>query len=181
MQQYFPHWLLVGTQADRVVSCQGCQLAAVPSQGAIRCPACSKPVIANGLCWVGHLPALARPEPRFTHQRSRLVEAGFNEITAGRQDFLLIPLTIIYPGEWPNVEPVVRYARRWLDAAGLPRYSASHHLIGTGQACLYAYGEWHCQPVHSVLQQRVVNHTASLLKIMAGIVPHEAFIGKAHR
>jgi hypothetical protein len=78
------------------------------------------------------------------------------------------------------MQPTIRYAGRWLDAAGLPRASASHHLISNGQACIYGYSEWQAQPIHSVLQQRLVNHAASLLKIMAGISPDTAFIGKAH-
>jgi hypothetical protein len=73
----------------------------------------------------------------------------------------------------------VRSAGRWLDALGLPRGSAAHHLVG-GQACLYAYGQWQATPIHAVLQQRVVNHLASLLKIAAGQRPERAFIGRIH-
>ena len=35
-------------------------------------------------------------------------------------------------------------------------------------------------PIHAVLQQRVVNHLASLLKIAAGQPPQQAFIGRVH-
>jgi hypothetical protein len=35
-------------------------------------------------------------------------------------------------------------------------------------------------PIHAVLQQRMVNHIASLLKIAAGQAPAQAFIGRIH-
>ncbi len=180
MASYFPHWLLLGTHQGRVVHCTRCNVAVVPTRGALRCPICSADHTGDGLLWAGHLPALARTEPEFAHRRQALQTSGWNEITANGQDILLIPLSAAYPTEWPHIQPVIRYAGRWLDTVGLPRASASHHLIGNGQACIYGYNEWQAQPMHSVLQQRMVNHAASLLKIMAGMPPHAAFIGKAH-
>jgi hypothetical protein len=180
MADYFPHWVLVGTHKGRSVICGACGLSGAPIDRAIRCPQCLAELPADGLRWVGHLPALARPEPRFLQRADALRDGGFEDLLVGDQRYLLIPLSASYPAEWPNVEPAIRYAPRWLDLAGLPRASASHHLVGVGQACLYAWGEWQAQTVASVLQQRVVNHAASLLKIMAGAAPHAAFIGKAH-
>src|SRR5262249_8614234 len=98
----------------------------------------------------------------------------------GNTSYLLVPMTIGYPQEWPNIEPVVRYSGRWLDAAGLPRGGSAHHLIDRGRACLFSWGQWHAMPIHEVLQQRVVNHLLSLFKIMAGQFPRQAFIGRIH-
>jgi hypothetical protein len=179
MARYFPHWLLVGSAAGQPTYCPSCALTAVPTQDAIRCPKCSQPIDADGICWIGQIPALVRPESRFTERLSHWAAAGYAPIPIGQQSFLLIPLQVHYPAEWPNTEPAVRYLPGWLEAADLPSYAA-YHLIGSGQACLYSYGEWHAQPVHSVLQQRVVNHIASLLKIVAGVPAREAFIGNAH-
>jgi hypothetical protein len=180
MATYFPHWLLVGTQAGRTTRCERCALPSVPARGALRCPACGEATPANGLRWVGHLPALARLEPAFQRRRAALQAAGFEEAQIEEQGYLLVPLSVTYPGEWPSVEPAVRYAPRWLEALGLPRASAAHHLVGVGQACLFAWGQWQATPIHFVLQQRVVNHVASLLKIAAGARPEEAFIGRIH-
>jgi hypothetical protein len=180
MAEYFPHWLLVGAAGGRALRCRRCLVFLAPTGGAIRCPSCSDAQLANGLLWVGHLPALARPEPAFARRRAALQAAGFAEAAAGDVAYLLVPLAVVYPGEWPSVEPSVRYAGRWLDTLGLPRGSAAHHLIGDGQACLFAWGQWSAQPIHAVLQQRVVNHVASLLKIAAGQSPAQAFIGRIH-
>jgi hypothetical protein len=178
MASYFPHWLLVGSQAGRTVHCHSCSTPGVPIAGKIRCPACHTALSADGLVWVGHLPALAHPDARFVGKQAALHAAGFDEIHVAGLDYVLVPISVAYPTEWPNVEPIVRYAPRWLDAAGLPRASAAHHLIGNAQACLFAWSQWQAMPIHSVLQQRVVNHVASLLKIIAGMAPNQAFIGR---
>jgi hypothetical protein len=180
MARYFPHWILAAAQGGRPARCGACRLPLVPLEGALRCPACHIIGRGDGLLWMGQLPAIMRVEPQFARRRAALRSAGFAEVAAGGLDYLLVPITIAYPHEWPHVEPAVRYAGRWLDALGLPRYSAAHHVIGDGQACLFAWGQWEAMPIHSVLQQRVVNHVASLLKIAAGMPPHAAFIGRDH-
>lgn len=180
MAEFFPHWLLAGAMDGRTARCAACQELLAPRDGALRCLGCGQAGDADGLIWIGQLPALVRPEPRFATRRTALRAAGFAEVAAGGHDYLLAPLAVLYPHEWPSVEPEVRYAPRWLDALGLPRASAAHHLIGVGRACLYVYGQWQAAPIHAVLQQRVVNHLASLLKIAAGQSPQRAFIGRIH-
>jgi hypothetical protein len=180
MAAYFPHWLLAGSLAGRPARCERCAALLVPREGALRCVLCGLPGRAEGLLWTGHLPALARAEPAFAPRRLALRDAGFAEAAANEQHYLLVPLGVFYPAEWPSVEPLIRYSPRWLDALGLPRASAAHHLLGGGHACLFAYGQWRAAPIHAVLQQRVVNHVASLLKIAAGQSPDQAFIGRVH-
>jgi hypothetical protein len=180
MAEYFPHWLLIGGAGGRALRCQYCAAFLVPTGGSVRCPGCGVARPADGLQWIGHLPALARPEPAFVRRRAALQAAGFAEAIVGDVAYLLVPMIVVYPSEWPNVELAVRYAGRWLDALGLPRGSAAHHLVGDGQACLFAWGQWSAMPVHAVIQQRVVNHVASLLKIVAGQSPAQAFIGRIH-
>jgi hypothetical protein len=180
MATYFPSWVLVGALAGKISTCPDCQLPCVPIASAIRCPGCHAEYPADQLIWIGSLPTLMRPEPAFTIRRTALQAAGFAETSAAGQEYMLVPLTLRYPTEWPNVEPTVCYAPRWLDAAGLPRASAAHHLIRGGQACLFAWGQWQAQPIANVLQQRVVNHVASLIKIIAGQAPADAFIGRIH-
>jgi hypothetical protein len=180
MAEYFPHWILVGSDGGRLARCARCAMLCVPTGGAMRCVQCGEARGASGMLWMGHIPALARPERSFVRRLQSLQEAGFAQVAVGEATYLLVPLTVLYPAEWPNVKPVVRYARRWLDALGLPHNSASHHLIQNGRACIFAWGQWTVMPVYAVLQQRVVNHIASLLKIVAGQRPREAFIGRIH-
>ena len=138
MALYFPHWLLAGSRDGRPARCEACMAPCVPRGGSVRCAVCGKTTQADGLIWIGSLPAIARPEPVFMRRRVALRDAGFTEVQAGDVTYLLAPFTISYPAEWPNVEPVVRYAGRWLDALGLPRFSGAHHLIDNGRACLYS-------------------------------------------
>src|SRR5262245_9916905 len=83
MADYFPHWLLVGAAGRRALRCRSCLVFLVPTGGAIRCPGCGDAQPADGLLWVGHLPALARPEPAFARRRAALQAAGFAEAVAG--------------------------------------------------------------------------------------------------
>ncbi len=180
MAEYFPHWILAGSDGGRLARCSRCGALCVPTGGAMRCLQCAEEGGADGLLWLGHVPSLARPERPFARRQQALQQAGFAQLSVGEVTYLLAPLTVLYPAEWPNVEPVVRYAGRWLDALGLPRSSAAHHLVQNGRACIFAWGQWSAMPIHAVLQQRVVNHIASLLKIAAGQRPGRAFIGRIH-
>lgn len=180
MAHYFPHWLLVGGRRDRPLRCSRCAAFYAPYDGGLHCLACGAQTQADQLLWIGHLPVPARPEDPFQRRRQALQAAGFPETTIDGAAYLLVPLTVGYPSEWPNVEPTVRYARRWLDLMGLPHSSGAHHLVGGGKACLFYWGHWQAMPVQAVLQQRVVNHTASLFKIAAGQIPQQAFIGRVH-
>lgn len=180
MAAYFPHWLLVGGGQERPLRCGTCGLYAVPLAGAIRCPQCRLAQTATSLLWLGQIPVLARPEPEFVRRQTALRQAGFGEVMTGGTTYLLVPLRVHYPTEWPNIEPRVFYARRWLKALGLPEGSSSHHLLSGGRACIFAGNQWQVMPIHAVLQQRMVNHVVSLFKIAAGQRPAEAFIGRIH-
>jgi hypothetical protein len=180
MADYFPHWLLVGTMEALPRLCPQCRQLSVPVEGAVRCLRCRRKQAVDGLAWLGHLPLLTRPEAAFEVKRQALRQAGFQEVTTGQAAYLLVPLVILYPTEWPNVEPTVRYDRRWLTAMGLPHNSAAHHLIQNGRACIFSWNQWQAMPIHAVLQQRMVNHLHSLCKIAAGQRPEQAFIGRVH-
>jgi hypothetical protein len=139
---------------------------------------CGKAGQADTLMWVGQLPVLARPDAAFGARRVALQQAGFGETEIGGLVYLLVPLAVVYPGEWPSVEPAVHYAPAWLAALGMPLGNGSYHLVGNGRACLFGWGQWRSMSVAAVLQQRVVNHVVSLLKIAAGMAPDKAFIGR---
>ena len=144
----------------------------------MRCTNCQTTVTADGLFWLGQLPVLARSDAEFEARRERLGAAGYDEVQVGGLSYLLVPIVVYYPREWPNDEPSVCYAQRWLRALGLPQADASYHLLARGRACLFAWGQWTYMPIHEVIQQRVVNHAVSLLKIVAGQSPNQAFIGR---
>src|SRR5262245_34103673 len=59
MAEYFPHWLLVGAAGGRPLRCHHGAAFLVPAGGSVRCPGCGDARPADGLQWIGHLPALA--------------------------------------------------------------------------------------------------------------------------
>lgn len=177
MALHFPHWVLVGGRGASPSAC-ACGGALAPTSGALRCVACGKAGQADSLIWVGQLPVLARPEPAFIARRNALRQAGFGETEVGGLVYLLTPLALVYPGEWPSLEPALHYAPNWLAALELPHADGRYHLIGSGRACLFGWQQWRPMSVAAVLQQRVVNHVVSLLKIAAGISPDKAFLGR---
>lgn len=177
MAAHFPHWALVGGSKGQPARC-ACGGPLAPTQGALRCVVCGKPEQADALMWVGQLPVLARPETSFGARRTGLRAAGFAETEVGGLVYLLVPLIVTYPTEWPSLEPSVNYAPQWLTTLGLPLANGSYHLIGGGRACLFGWQQWRPMSVAAVLQQRVVNHVVSLLKIAAGMTPDKAFLGR---
>ncbi len=184
MAAYFPHWLLTLGCDDALLPCAQCGDVLIYHNGAARCAACATPMTppANAqLLWTGHVPTLIRAGPALERRLSALAAADYPTVTAGDARYLLVPLTVAYPAQWPHVEPVVRYQSRFLQLLGMPSgVSSSHHMFGDGRACLYASGQWRNVTVRVVLQQRLVNHLASLIKIAAGVDPVEAFIGRIH-
>ena len=177
MAIHFPHWALVGGNGVQPARC-ACGGPLAPISGGLRCVICGKAGRADSLMWVGQLPVLARPDPSFGARRAALKAAGFGETEAGGLVYLLVPLAVIYPTEWPSLEPNVFYAPNWLTTLGLPLANGAYHLVGGGRACLFGWQQWRPISVAAVLQQRVVNHVVSLLKIAAGMSPEKAFIGR---
>jgi hypothetical protein len=177
MATHFPHWALVGGKGAQPARCE-CGGPLVPTEGALRCAICGEEGRADTLLWVGQMPVLARPEASFAPRRAALQAAGFGEARAGALLYLLVPLVVVYPSEWPSLEPGVYYAPKWLTTLALPLADGRYHIVGGGRACLFGWGQWRPMSVAAVLQQRVVNHTVSLLKIAAGMPPEKAFIGR---
>lgn len=184
MARHFPHWLLALGRGGDLLLCPHCGELLIFASGAVRCVACATPATpapADHLVWTGHLPALVRPAPALERRLPALAAAGYPTISAGDGRYLLVPLTVSYPDQWPHTEPAVRYPARFLQLIGAPAGpSGAYHLFDAGRACLFAGGQWRGVTVRVVLQQRMVNHLASLLKIAAGAPPAEAFIGRIH-
>lgn len=182
MGEHFPHWLLSLGAAGAPRPCAACGDSLIFAAGAARCVACDAPAApqpGDQLVWVGHLPTLVRPEPAFQRRLPALAAAGFPTFEAGAARYLLVLLTLAYGDEWPHEEPAVRYPLRLLELLGVG-LGAATHTLGGGRACLYAFGQYHGAGAREVLQQRAVNHLASLAKIAAGVAPAEAFIGRVH-
>lgn len=184
MAQHFPHWLLVLGRERELQPCRHCGELIVFADGVPCCVACGRPAAGDRqsrLAWVGHLPTLLRDGAQLVGRLPALAAAGAPTVDAGGTHYLLVPIRVFYPDEWPHVEPALYYGPGVLAALGLTEGpSGQYHLYSGSQACLYAGGQWRGATVRVVLQQRMVNHLASLVKIAAGVPPREAFIGRIH-
>ncbi len=184
MSTHFPHWLLALGHADLPVPCATCGETVIFAAGAARCVACNTPAtppVGAQLVWVGQIPTLVRPAPALTARLPALAAAGYPTVTANAARYLLVTLSVAYPDEWPHEELLVRYSPRFLELIGVGTGpSGTTHMLSEGRACLYAPGQYQGTGVAAVLQQRLVNHLASLIKIAGGTAPSEAFIGRIH-
>jgi hypothetical protein len=182
MAEYFPHWRLVLARPGMrsLADCKACRGMIAPAGGAWRCLECGRPArteARSGLAWAGHLPALWPEHPRLAGLGQP--PAGHVVANAAGRRYLLVPLSAYYPDEWPRHEPHVRYAPQWLSFLQIAGRGAIH-MYDEERPCLFYANQWNGVSIRAVLQQRVVNHLHSLVKIAMGQVPHKAFIGKIH-
>lgn len=182
MAEHFPRWVLVHSPRDGEgpVTCKACKGLIVPWEGAWRCITCRRAVTpqrGHALAWVGHLPAPWPDHPRLARRTSP--PAGHAFAAAGGRRYLLAPLIVTYPESWPHSDPAVRYSAGLLEFLGL-KASGRIHMYDPRRPCLYYTGQWRGVSVRAVLQQRVVNHLASLVKLAMGRTPEDAFIGRIH-
>jgi len=183
MAAHFPHWQLGMSEAGTLLGCPTCQLPyGFSKAGASKptCPRCGRELKKEGvaaLCWYGYLPTMLRPRAAVKVQRQ--IVPSHPLIRVGRNLWLLAPLLLSYPAEWPSYPPIVQYDPRIFTLLKVAA-TTSNHVVGNNQLCLYSGGGWRQVTARVVLQQRVANHLASLIRVASGQASAEAFIGPAH-
>ncbi len=185
MVEHFPHWQPAAYSGKGLLTCRcGGRLsfAAAPDEG-LRCEACGKvrkvaPHQGLQLAWVGYLPTLL-PERVAKLVAKRLHPSHILSEVGGKR-WLLAPILLRYPDNWPQAAPTVQYDPHLLKMLNLS-IGAQIHTVGDHVLCLYSYNEWREVTARVVLQQRVVNHLAALVRVANGQAANDAFIGPAHR
>jgi hypothetical protein len=182
MGEHFPHWQPAVYHDKGLLTCE-CGSALTfrgARDGGPRCTGCGGTRLVEArmkvqLAWVGYLPTLLSSPLAWT-VGARL-HPSHELITVNGKQWLLAPVLFRYPEGWPDTPPQVQYDPHLLPMLGLSS-GANVHTIGD-TLCLYD-GHWRAVTARVVLQQRVVNHLAALVRIADGTPPAEAFIGPAH-
>jgi hypothetical protein len=182
MATYFPRWVLTVGDGQRRLPCGSCGDVLVFREGKCRCVRCGRALARRSaqLAWMGHLPVPVGGLPRTLARIQAQAHPGYPLVTVGGTPLWLVPVAAFYPADWPRSEPIVRYDSELFRILGIPYAGASHHIVDTNRMCLYAWSQWRAVTLRVVLQQRVVNHLASLLKVGDGQAPVAAFAGNQH-
>jgi hypothetical protein len=183
MKTFFPRWFLTVAKNDgTIVNCPYCNNTLAPKDGETGCVACHRKLKTKEklhLAWTGHLPTLVSGREKFLRKIGQEPDPAFPIIELNKNLYLLVPVVIVYPQKWPVEEAFCYYTPQFIRF--LNRFGGSYiHLIGGGRMCLFGYGQWNSITVREVIQQRVVNHLISMIKIADGMSPQEAFIGSGH-
>jgi hypothetical protein len=180
MGTYFPRWVLSASDGTALTRCARCADLLVFREGKLRCLRCGRAGPGKHLAWTGHLPVPVAGLPRALERIHAHPHPGYPLVRLGATLLWLVPLLACYPADWPRTPPVVRYDAEIFRILGIPAPGASHHIVSGSTMCLYGWDQWRAVTMRVVLQQRVVNHVASLLKIGEGQAPVAAFAGKQH-
>jgi hypothetical protein len=179
MEAYFPRWVL--TVGDGTAVSRGPRCSDVPvfREGKLGCVRCGRPGKGSQLAWMGHLPLPVDGLPRALARIEAAAQPGYPLVAVGGRRLWLVPVVAFHPADWPRSEPILRYDRALFSILGIAA-TATNHIIDHTRMCLYAWGQWRAVTLRVVLQQRVVNHLASLLKVADGQPAATAFAGNAH-
>ncbi|HMA34294.1 MAG TPA: hypothetical protein VKY74_07400 [Chloroflexia bacterium] len=180
MAAYFPRWVLTVGPGPAITRCKACGEVLVFRAGKQRCICCGRTGAGSGLAWMGHLPMPLGGLPRVLRRVQAHPHPAYPLVTVGQTPIWLVPVAAFYPAAWPHEVPTCRYDPALFGILGIGAPGARHHIISSTAMCLYGAGDWRAVTLRVVLQQRVVNHLASLLKIGEGQDPSTAFAGRQH-
>jgi len=176
MAVHFPRWILTVSQHHALVRCQKCDGMVIFDRGA-RCVACD--VKASRLpgaarpAWFGVMPpigidGLARIKDGLLARPPKGHVVGHRE---GLGNYLLVPLVVTYPPQFPLSPVEVFYLPEFRTIPGMPQEEVSHafHMVGHGKMCLFAAGEWIPEMgARTTLQQRAYAHVVKFLNYANG-------------
>jgi hypothetical protein len=176
MATHFGRWLLTVSRRGERLRCGQCGGMWVFDRG-VRCVACDAVAQKLGrdarLAWFGLLPPIAfdsltavapaiLSKPPAEHLVGENAELGH---------FLLVPLCVEYPADFPESPVGVHYLPGFFTIKGVPAPRVSHeiHLLNDRMMCLFTQSQW--QPsltCREVLQQRAYAHVIKLLNYANG-------------
>lgn len=176
MGSMFPHWILVGGNSQDAVSCPDDREYIVPKEGKMRCLKCDRSYeqTLSSLIWTGMLPVRV--------ERAGRVERNIKRLEKGRElrlpfvkGFLLVPIKIVYPQNWPHGDPGSYYTPEFFQALGVdtPGISHHHHMNGGLRMCLFS--NWHQMSIMEVIQNRIGPHALAQVMLASGERPKSWF------
>ncbi len=184
MKTHFPRWILTVTDSDgKLKNCPQCNNTLVLTQGKIVCINCQsilKKFNNLHLAWTGLIPTPISGRENLQTRLNKINEQPFPVVELDNIYYLLTPVVVMYTNKFPVEEPYCYYTSEFMKVLGTPKNGSYIHLLSGNRMCLFGYGEWNSLSVRQVIQQRVLNHLISTIKIADGMPAHKAFIGKGH-
>ncbi|MDP3710492.1 MAG: hypothetical protein Q8R29_02075 [bacterium] len=176
MSEMFPRWILVGGKETNPASCSECGEYVVPTEGKMMCLACGEPYTLNirALIWTGLLPVQISGVEKVERNIEKLRERGQLKLPRV-SGFLLVPIRIIYPSDWPHSNPSAYYTQEFFESlgTGAPSYSHEYHMNGSLSMCLFS--RWHEMSIRDVIQNRIAPHALAQVKLANGERPQKWF------
>lgn len=176
MGKHFPRWILTVQAGRRVGLCASCRGILVFDRG-LRCVSCdtSPPKLPSGarLAWFGLMPPIGI-EGLGSLRDGLLARPPAGHVVGRREGigpYLLVPLLVTHPADFPREAFEVHYMHGILDLPGMPGEVAghAHHMYPDGRMCLFAPGQWQeGSTCREVLQQRAYAHVIKLLNYAGG-------------
>ncbi len=175
MGEHFPHWILTVAKGNTTLRCVKCQGMLVFDRG-VRCVSCDAVDERRGGMRIGFF-GLMPPVGIDSLDRIKkgLQQGTPKQHLVGHRDglgtFLLVPLLVTFPADYPQQPVVVSYLPGIFEIPGMPRPTPSHdtHLLSEGTMCLFASGQWQsAMTCREVLQQRAYAHVIKLLRFGNG-------------
>lgn len=172
MEQWFSHWFLVGgLGGGNFAKCLDDGEFIVPTQDRFRCLNCAREYRReiNYLGWIGLLPVSIAGADRVMRMVSEQTELRVYN------NFLLAPISIFYPEDWPHSEPDAFYDRSFFRAIGNDHLESGHstHMLSNTKMCLFH--DWNEMSIRNVLAERVAPHALAHIKIANGERPKRWF------
>lgn len=185
MNEFFPRWILtVSKQDGTIITCDNCDNTIIPVNKILTCVACDrtcKKMDKINLAWIGHLPTLVSGRKNVLKKLLNNRNPEYPLVEVDNKFYWLVPLVIVYPDKFPAEEAQCFYKPEFFKILGTPPNSHYNHILGQNRMCLFKYNEWNSISVREILQQRVVNHLISTIKIADGVPYHEAFLAQENR
>ena len=176
MAETFPHWFLTVGHSVKPIACPSDGEYFIPQDGQLRCVNCRRVIEQTPSCliWTGLLPVQIPGGGKVERHLRLLIEKEDMKLPyVGEESiFLLVPIKIIYPGNWPNSQPCAYYTSEFFQSLGVspPGVSHLHHMNGELKLCLFL--NWHPMTIREVIQNRIAPHALAQVKIANGERPN---------
>lgn len=176
MAETFPHWFLTVGHSVNPIACPSDGDYFIPKDGRLQCVNCAQAISQTPSCliWTGMLPVQIAGAEKVSRHIRRLIEREEIRLpyVGDESIFLLVPIKIIYPSNWPNSQPSAYYSKEFFHSLGVspPGVSHAHHMNGDLKMCLFL--NWHQMTIREVIQNRIAPHALAQVKIANGERPN---------
>jgi hypothetical protein len=177
MKADFPQWFVTIASRANPVACS-CGEYIVPKEGQLSCISCNSPHRGHvrGIMWVGMIPVQLAGTDKVYDRVLQKAQSGKLYLPLTESGYLLVPIRIVYPGNWNREAPSCYYDDNFFSTLGISganSTSHSHHMLSGGKMCLF--DSWQVMTIRDVLRNRILPHALAQVRIADGKRPRDWF------